>query len=332
MKNFFISGIVFFISILFAYNADARPWCSSKNLNTTERTICNNSELRDLDAQLEKVYGRAKAYRQDYGQLNWLKNHRNACGSDVYCIADEYRSRIALLVERIGYNDAPNARPWCSARNLNITEKTICKTSFLRDIDAELQVTYGLAQAKNQANGQIFWLRKQRDACGSDTSCIENEYNSRISLLKSRLGKQDYVETYTTENSSTDNTSSDNTSYYSCSETRLNELKAVCVISAVGEKACSSVLERKLPKGAFSSISAGSICSIASGYLLDGSIEPESLGLSIASGFLDGAGDSLFESQDSFDKFFGVVFKLGSVSMTLLSIDKCMKNAERICQ
>lgn len=56
------------------------------------------------------------------------------------------------------------------------------------------------------------------------------------------------------------------------------------------------------------------------------------LGLSMASGFLNGMGDSLLDSHDSFDSFFGVVFKIGSLAMTAASVNECFNNAERVCK
>ncbi len=120
--------------LIYCNQTFARPWCRSERLNITEATICDNSELRALDAQLAQVYGTAKAHDKDYGQLNWLRNRRNTCYGNIDCIAREYRGRITILQEHVGLNNTPNSRPWCSASRLNITESTICRASHLRDL------------------------------------------------------------------------------------------------------------------------------------------------------------------------------------------------------
>jgi len=301
---------------------NARPWCNSKNLNITEKTICNSSELRNLDAELEQAYGKAAARSQDYGQLGWLKHRRNTCKSDKNCIASEYRSRISTLLERTDLNNSSNSRPWCSASRLNLTEHTICQSSYLRDLDAKLQVAYGQARAKKEDSGQNYWLRKQRNACRDDESCIASEYQSRISILQNRLQEYRFSNTATTER----------TTHKRCSENQLSELKAVCVISAVGEHACSSKLTDKLSSGVLANMSASGICSAAASHLIDGSIDPSMLGLSMASGFLDGVGNSLLESNDLFGTFTGVLFKLGSVAMSATSVNNCFENAENACR
>ena len=122
--RFLICSVFLFI---FSTQVFARPWCSSAKLNITEQKICNNFELRELDAQLAQVYSTAKAHNKDSEQLDWLKNYRNACYGNINCIAQEYRNRIAVLKGRIDFVYAANSRPWCSASRLNTTEKAIAK-------------------------------------------------------------------------------------------------------------------------------------------------------------------------------------------------------------
>lgn len=330
--------LMFSVFLLISYSqAFARPWCNSRTLNITEKTICNNGELRELDAQLTQVYSSAKAHNKEEGQLNWLKNHRNTCHGNINCIAREYRSRIAVLQERVEFIYAPNSRPWCSASRLNRAEQTICKTSYLRDLDAELQLIYGQSRAKKEDYGQIYWLRKERDTCSSNETCISQAYRDRLSILYNRMQKYRLANINANSRSAQDSVTHNARTVSrritrKCSDTHLNELKAVCVISAVGEYACSSKLSDELPSGALSNATASGVCNAAAGHLIDGSIDPGMLGLSVASGFISGVGDSLLESNDSFSTFFGVVFKIGSFAMTAISIDECFKNAEQACR
>jgi len=66
----------------------------------TERAICADPALRDLDAELGSAYAQAlhatadgsAALRQQ--QRDWLRT-RDACGADAGCLATQYRQRLA---------------------------------------------------------------------------------------------------------------------------------------------------------------------------------------------------------------------------------------------
>ncbi|MEL5848021.1 MAG: glycoside hydrolase family protein [Candidatus Igneacidithiobacillus chanchocoensis] len=74
------------------------------------------------------------------------------------------------------------------------TEKTICSDAGLRKLDAQLNRDYKIFQQsygksgnhncllEDEAKEQKAWL-KQRDACGTDSKCIEDAYQSRIDHL-----------------------------------------------------------------------------------------------------------------------------------------------------
>ena len=91
-----------------------RPsWCSSSRLNRTERTICSHDTLASLDLKLARVYGSQRSRSNDRAQSYWLRHRRNACGSDVSCLARAYRERIREL----GGNEATSSsRPNVSER------------------------------------------------------------------------------------------------------------------------------------------------------------------------------------------------------------------------
>lgn len=80
-----------------------RPWCDARRLNSTEETICADRDLSRLDALLKLVYGRTNARDNDEAELAWLRSERDACGTNILCIAGAYADRIAAL-------DAPLAR------------------------------------------------------------------------------------------------------------------------------------------------------------------------------------------------------------------------------
>lgn len=77
-----------------------RPWCDGR-LNPTEQVICRTPRLADMDAALGAVYGAAKAADGDGAQMAWLRQERDACGTDAQCIGLAYLERIVELGARI---------------------------------------------------------------------------------------------------------------------------------------------------------------------------------------------------------------------------------------
>lgn len=77
-----------------------RPWCDG-TLNPSERTICATPRLADFDAALGAVYGSVKARDSDAAQMTWLRDRRDACGTDVECLLGAYVERIGDLGARI---------------------------------------------------------------------------------------------------------------------------------------------------------------------------------------------------------------------------------------
>lgn len=80
--------------------ARLRPWCDGR-LNSTEEVICRTPRLADMDAALGAVYGAAKAADGDRAQMSWLRQERDACGTDPQCIGLAYLERIVELGARI---------------------------------------------------------------------------------------------------------------------------------------------------------------------------------------------------------------------------------------
>ena len=167
--------------------AEARPWCSASRLNLTERTICGDDYLRSLDARLQGVHDQAAALGQIKGASIWLRGQRDACGQAKACIEAAYFDRISVLQARVDAARVPT-RPWCSAARLNVSERTVCASATLTDLDAYLQRLYDQANPRGLAFGQSQWLREQRDMCGGDTLCLAQSYIDRITVLEKRLG------------------------------------------------------------------------------------------------------------------------------------------------
>ncbi|KAF0675283.1 hypothetical protein [Profundibacterium mesophilum] len=165
--------------------ASAQDWCGAGGLNSTERAICGDAVLGALDAELNRVF-------DDSGmdaprQARWLRQTRDACGSDIFCIERAYRDRIAALLQSPADRVDPDRRPWCSAASLNEAERAICSDDLLADLDAALGAVYGSLRARSEDASQVAWLRGERDACGSDRDCIAAAYLRRIVVLGGRL-------------------------------------------------------------------------------------------------------------------------------------------------
>jgi len=74
-----------------------RPvWCSATTLGPTEAAICATPLLGHLDAELGALYQRAGPSLQAV-QRQWLRQERDTCGADAFCIEQAYLSRLADL-------------------------------------------------------------------------------------------------------------------------------------------------------------------------------------------------------------------------------------------
>lgn len=94
------------------------------------------------------------------------------------------------------------------------TEKTICNTTSLSNLDEILVLSFNKAVAssadvKALKTAQQAWL-KTREACTSNVSCITQAYTSRISELVNLVAKNQQTLT-TTESSNSANTQTDTT-------------------------------------------------------------------------------------------------------------------------
>lgn len=166
---------------LTALPAAAQSWCNAASLNLTEKTICADEILRDLDVQMTELYHQRKSPSVTSAQNKW-RAQRNRCGGDIYCIEHAYDQRIADLQSAY---QAPVAkrRPWCGSSRLNPTERAICGDDQLANLDAALGAIYGNVLARKGDSVQTNWLRKDRDACGADRLCIADSYVRRIMAL-----------------------------------------------------------------------------------------------------------------------------------------------------
>lgn len=166
-----------FILMILLVNLQAyKPsWCFSNRLTQTEWTICSNKFLYELDNKMTDLYKDSDSNNKVNTQKRWLKYRRNRCGTDLECLKVAYEDRIKELQS--------NKPLWCNNR-LNQTEWTICSHRFLYELDNKMVKAYKYSNMPNKSFSQKYWLENIRDACGSDTDCIENAYDKRLAELQ----------------------------------------------------------------------------------------------------------------------------------------------------
>lgn len=91
---------------------------------------------------------------------------------------------LCLALALTALTGGAEARPWCSAAQLNPTESTICESPDLRDLDARMT---GLHSALPDAEryGQREWLTA-RNRCERDQDCLRAIYDERIAEFDGR--------------------------------------------------------------------------------------------------------------------------------------------------
>ncbi len=102
-RSFLIAGAMVFALMSPAHAADYAPLDCSKAASPTEKTICSDYGLGQLEARTATLFAIttslvAMGQRGDIqdGQLAFIKE-RESCGANVACIRNSYRSRIKLL-------------------------------------------------------------------------------------------------------------------------------------------------------------------------------------------------------------------------------------------
>ena len=101
MRKYIFFGALATISLIISGIAYSASFDCSKAGTPFERTICSNPNLSSMDENLAQLYFSAKAttsnpdqFKSD--QIAWIKSTR-ACETDVRCIENAYRVRMAQL-------------------------------------------------------------------------------------------------------------------------------------------------------------------------------------------------------------------------------------------
>lgn len=194
--------VLFMLSGSFAAAGKPSFDCETAKL-AAELTICRVINLADSDARMAENYGRlmelapaSQKQRLRSEQRAWLKE-RNACGSDIACLLTVFSDgHLRLTRELNRFRD--RAEPWmrhkpsftCTAESSD-AEKAICSDAGLSEQDRRLSEVYktargraeGKVSARRLLDDQRTWL-DQRNACGSDGSCLSRRMAERIAVLE----------------------------------------------------------------------------------------------------------------------------------------------------
>lgn len=96
-----ISRILGTVFLIFSCGVSAAGFDCTKASNQTEKTICSDPELSQLDEQLSNQFKKLAVSAKDSKTLireqrRWITEVRNKC-ADAPCLARSYRSRINQL-------------------------------------------------------------------------------------------------------------------------------------------------------------------------------------------------------------------------------------------
>jgi uncharacterized caspase-like protein/uncharacterized protein len=167
-----------------------------------EVTICNNPELSILDNELDRLYSRtAKKSNPTQKQAllseqrRWLEL-RDACSTDVRCLENQYRTRIASFGTSSLPDDKAATRTFRPSFDCNTNflpaEVAVCNNTELAQLDVELDKVYSQTAHRSTQGRRNQLLVEQRqwihdrDTCGSDPACIRLQYQARLGQLQDR--------------------------------------------------------------------------------------------------------------------------------------------------
>lgn len=79
-------------------------WCAEGSLNSAEQTICNSTELAQMDLYMADLYSQVRHYPGIVSEQQAWLTARNACYADYPCLYAAYSDRIQELQLRYGAN------------------------------------------------------------------------------------------------------------------------------------------------------------------------------------------------------------------------------------
>ena len=98
LSSLFLAGVAL---IALSSAASAASFSCYGNLTYTERAICDNPNLSNLDSVMASTYfqmlgGSSKTLKRalQRDQIGWLRS-RNSCGANVGCLSAAYHNRLS---------------------------------------------------------------------------------------------------------------------------------------------------------------------------------------------------------------------------------------------
>ncbi len=165
-------------------SATAAGFNCAKAKTGTEKLICSDRELGELDTRLATVYAKTQSSSGDFdatvaAERHWIKTVRDKCGT-IDCLKGAYRVRIKQLARAFVSFDCEQAK--------TKVEVLICADDGLQQGDMQLAQTYRAlkgvsAQQKVLVADQTRWLDEVRDRC-EDVTCLQSTVSQRTDALR----------------------------------------------------------------------------------------------------------------------------------------------------
>jgi len=142
MNKLFLMCAGGLLGLLFMGVSNAASFDCAKAGTPFEKTICSNPNLSSMDDQLAQAYFAAKAATTNPDQfkaeqISWIKGART-CGTDVGCIENAYRIRMAQLAPQqsapapVAQQNSPQVDA-CVTRKVNAFRKEMGQTAPLNN-------------------------------------------------------------------------------------------------------------------------------------------------------------------------------------------------------
>lgn len=197
-KLFHNPGICFIFALFFIGTTCSKEPsfdCSTAK-NAVEELVCDDSELSNLDMQVEKAYEKAlnnaknplRIKRLKRLRLNWLKK-RNAC-RDKSCLIESYKSYLSVLETKALPKNLSEGNIDCS-NSKNITVNLICTDKELFDMNEKLELAY--IDALAQVNDPSEFKRQHKEWiqdiywCMGEKSCVKTKYRLYLTAFETYL-------------------------------------------------------------------------------------------------------------------------------------------------
>ncbi len=183
-----------------------------------ERTVCKEPSLKELDAELgelvgkalEAAAGRRQAQQQfEKQQENWIRQGRDKCQENAGCLVNTYRQRINQVRSAMKMPPKAWPKPQPQALEANVatfdckspsseSQAAICSTPALTALDAELVgLLHDRVKDRGGTKSIVGWVEQSRgnwtkrtfDHCKDSERCLTGAYQREINRWLRDLGR-----------------------------------------------------------------------------------------------------------------------------------------------